>query len=167
MGHRITLGITSFLLFCSLASPAAAFGSGADTAIRVQVGPGAQLGGQATGVTTWGGSSVPDCTGAAQRFDATYGGGPAVGDVLLHIEVCASTAEVVGSFRIETRVGTLSGPVSGTLAFESSDVRFDLLLTPTSGTRAFAHIRPTLRFSSLWIIGPPGGSPFTATITVV
>lgn len=167
MGHRIALAITSFLLF-SLAPPAAAFGTGADTATGVQaVGPGAQLGGQATGVTTWAGNSVPGCAGVAQTFDATYGGGPAVGDVVLNIEVCASTAEVVGSFRIDTRVGTISGPVSGTLAFESSDVRYDLLLTPTSGTRAFTHIWPTLRFSSLWVIGLPGGSPFTATITVV
>ena len=72
----------------------------------------------------------------------------------------------VGSFQIDTRIGTLTGTVTGDVLVIGSPMTFDFVLTPTAGTRAFTHQRPVMNFVALWTIGDPSGSPFTATITV-
>jgi hypothetical protein len=128
--------------------------------------PANKLVGTATGTTTWA-AGVPGCDYVSQTFDATYAGGPGAGDVVLHMEVCVSAViESVGTFRIETRIGSLSGTVAGDSVLGPVGVIFGFELTPTAGTRAFSHTRPSLRFDSVWSIGSPTGSPFTATITL-
>jgi hypothetical protein len=116
----------------------------------------ADLAGSFTGTTSYT-FGTNGCAFVHQVFDASYPGSGTVGTVTLHIEGCVSSSitNYTGTFTISTSVGTLSGTATGAVNLGASGVTFDLTLTTTAGTDAFASATGTLHSLISWP-GKPG-----------
>ena len=78
------------------------------------------------------------------QFDVTVVGGPAVRTAAIAMDTCVRVVENMvfldGSFVLRTRLGDISGSVSGGVAEAvPPDVRTIFTLTPASGTGALGH----------------------------
>jgi hypothetical protein len=78
------------------------------------------------------------------QFDVTVVGGPAIRTVAIAMDACVRVVGLVafwdGSFVLRTRLGDISGSVSGGVTeVIPPDVRTMFTLTPASGTGALGH----------------------------
>lgn len=108
------------------------------------------------------------CTMVHQAFDATYQGSSAVGLVTLHLDGCDLIAGSIGftfdgTFTITTSVDSLAGNATGLATVpDPPPIDYELTLTITSGTGAFAVTTGTLHASIQW----PGATPVTGSVPV-
>ena len=147
MARRLGVIMSIPLLLCVVV-----FGNDTDAAIEAQSGvPGVwrQLAGLAEGTQV--ADFDPSCPATGpfnsrlrHQFDVTVVGGPAVRTVPIAMDTCVRVVGFAafwdGSFVVRTRLGDISGSVSGGVTeVVPPDVRTVFTLTPASGTGALGH----------------------------
>jgi len=103
------------------------------------------------------------------KFDTTYSGSAAVGNVALHLEGCADFLNdnfTGGTFTLATNVGSVTGTAAGSVsAFLDQNFQVTVNLfstfTVTSRTGAFSTTTGTLQFTQF---GPPD-APVSGSVT--